>query len=134
MRQDADPVRFGAEVVGVPVPILDHFSAAGHEGPCRLPPLPLECREVGRRSADRPPNPPPPRPHCPSNAGKLVDDPPIAPALVSVIKNGACLEAYIRSAEKNRLHAPEVVQPCRLTLVLGTASASCMAEKGVLPV
>jgi hypothetical protein len=25
--------------------------------------------------------------HCPSNAGKLVDGPPIAPALVSVIKN-----------------------------------------------
>ena len=65
--------------------------------------------------------------HCPSNAGKLVDDPPIAPALVSVMRNGACLDAYIRSAERNRLHAPEVVQPCGLTLVLGTASASCMA-------
>ena len=29
--------------------------------------------------------------HCPSNAGKLVADPPIAPALVSVIRNGRLL-------------------------------------------
>ena len=65
--------------------------------------------------------------HWPSNAGKLVDGPPIAPALVSVIRNGACLEAYIRSAVRNRLHAPEVVQPCGVASVLGTARASCIA-------
>ena len=50
--------------------------------------------------------------HCPSKAGKFVDDPPIAPAFVSVIKKGACLEAYIRSAERTGLQAPDVVQPC----------------------
>src|SRR4029450_12144431 len=65
--------------------------------------------------------------HCPSYAGKLIDDPPIAPAFVSVIRKGACLEAYIRSAERNRLQTPEVVQACGVWLVLGRASASCMA-------
>ena len=43
----------------------------------------------------------------------------MAPALVSVIRNGACLEAYIRSALKNRLQAPRVVQPCGLTDLAG---------------
>ncbi len=52
VRQDPDPVRLGAEVVGVPVPVLDHLRAAGDEGPRGLPPLAVERREVGRRAAD----------------------------------------------------------------------------------
>ena len=40
--------------------------------------------------------------HWPSKAGKLFEDPPMAPALVSVIRNGACLDAYIRSAAEEQ--------------------------------
>ena len=66
--------------------------------------------------------------HCPSKAGKLVADPPMAPALVSVIRNGACLEAYIRSAAQEQAPGPRRGPALRgVTLVLGTARASCMA-------
>ena len=50
--QDADPVGLGAEVIGMPVPVLDHLRAPGNEGPCGLAPLPVEGREVDRRTAD----------------------------------------------------------------------------------
>ena len=48
VRQNADPVGLGAEVVGVPVPVLDHFRAAGDECPRCLSPLPVVRREVDR--------------------------------------------------------------------------------------
>ena len=52
MRQDADPVGLGTEVVGVPVPVLDHLRAPGDERPRGLPPLPVVGGEVRRRPAD----------------------------------------------------------------------------------
>ena len=65
--------------------------------------------------------------HCPSYAGTFVDGPPMAPALVSVTRNGACLLACIRSALRNSVQAPAVAQPCGRWSLLGTASASCIA-------
>ncbi len=52
VRQDAAPVRLGAEVQGVPVPVLDHPRTARDEGPGGLPPLAVEGRPVLRSAAD----------------------------------------------------------------------------------
>ena len=51
--EDAEPVRLVAEVVRVPVPVLDHARAAGHERPRRLAPLAVIGGEVRVRLADR---------------------------------------------------------------------------------
>ena len=51
--EDAEPVRLVAEVVRVPVPVLDHPRAAGHERPRRLAPLAVIGGEVRVRLADR---------------------------------------------------------------------------------
>ena len=48
VRQDAAPVGLGAEVEGVPVPVLDHLGAAGDERPGGLPPLAVVGRAVRR--------------------------------------------------------------------------------------
>ena len=51
--EDAEPVRLVAEVVRVPVPVLDHPRATGHERPRRLAPLAVIGGEVRVRLADR---------------------------------------------------------------------------------
>src|SRR3954470_12113348 len=46
------PVRLSPKVQGVPMPVLDHFGAAGYESPRCLPPLAVVGRPVVRRAGD----------------------------------------------------------------------------------
>src|ERR1700760_1764316 len=49
--------------------------------------------------------------HCPSEGDSFMDEKPIEPALVSVTRNGACLEEYMRSASWVTAHGPRITQP-----------------------
>ena len=51
--------------------------------------------------------------HCPSYGDSFIEEKPIEPALVSVTRNGACFEEYMRSASCVTAHGPRTTQPIR---------------------
>src|SRR6516164_2514086 len=49
--------------------------------------------------------------HWPSYGDSFIDEKPIEPALVSVTRNGACFDEYMRSASWVTAHGPRTTQP-----------------------
>ncbi len=68
--------------------------------------------------------------HCPSYGDWFVAENPIEPALVSVTRNGACFEEYMRSARLATAQGPRTTQPIGPVdrgRSLGWRSESCIS-------
>ena len=68
--------------------------------------------------------------HWPSYGDSFIDEKPMEPALVSVTRNGASFDEYIRSASWVTAHGPRTthpIGPVERERKLGCSSASCIS-------